>query len=175
MRQNPVTGDCVYFRYSFISMEGLHKISADDKNQIKFSCSEPIMLHGVILYGSVDDNAEYDARVEIFSDTDSNVFESSFNRLTTTRMEHTYEIMFNKPLPLQSSKQYIVSLQLTGPPTKIGSGGKSDCVNEGVTFHFKNVDGSKTTVEKGQLPGLLFTVMKKKPSSGTSVKTKSLR
>ncbi|WAR09972.1 BTBD6-like protein [Mya arenaria] len=159
-------------RYSFISMEGFHKSSTEEKDVIRFSCSEPILLHGVIVYGSIDDNAEYDARIELSADEDKGLLDSCFNRLSTTRMEHTYEIMFSKPVSLQTGKQYMVSLQMTGPPTKLGSGGKVDCVSEGVTFHFLSKTGSRTTVEKGQIPGLLFTALTKQKSTSSVASNK---
>ena len=150
------------FRYSLISMEGFQKPNPEDKDYIRFSCSENILLHGVTVYGSLDDNGEYDTRVELCSDDAKSVLDSNFTRLNTNRRQHMYEVMFSKPVSLKSGKQFSVSVHMRGPPTKLGYGGKMDCTSDGVSFHFMNKSGCRTTVEKGQIPGLLYTLAPEK-------------
>ncbi|KAH3751329.1 hypothetical protein DPMN_185882 [Dreissena polymorpha] len=146
-------------------MEGFQKSCANDKDTIHFMCSESIDLHGISVYGSLDENADYDTRIELSCDENSIILNSQFTCLSTSRREHTYELMFSKPVPLSMGKLYSIMLDITGPPTKMGYGGKVDCVSEGVTFHFSSKPGSRTSVDRGQIPGLLFT--KPKPRTNT--------
>lgn len=139
-------------------MEGFQRPNPDEKDFIRFSCSENIHLHGVTVYGSLDDNGDYDTRVELCSDDDKSVLDSHFTRLNTTKRQHMYEVMFSKPVALKAGKQYTVSLQMKGPPTKLGYGGKVDCTTDGISFRFMNKSGCRTNVERGQIPGLLFTL-----------------
>ena len=77
--------------------------------------------------------------------------------IATERTIHTYDLMLAKTVPVLPGKHYSCSLQMDGPPTKLGFHGKADASAEGVTFHFDNHEESGSSVEKGQIPGLLFT------------------
>lgn len=78
--------------------------------------------------------------------------------IATERTIHTYDVMLAKTVAVEPGKSYLCSLQMDGPPTKLGFHGKADVSAEGVTFHFDNHKDSESSVEKGQIPGLLFTL-----------------
>lgn len=151
-------------RYNLISMEGFQSLKSDESDSIKFCCSEHILLHGASMYGTLEESAEYDVRIELWlwSEKDFVQLASNFLTLSTTRTQHMYDVMLSSPVPLKPGKQYKVLVEMKGPPTKMGYGGKSDVTADGVNFHFMTVKGCKTTIGKGQIPGLLFTQVENK-------------
>ncbi|XP_045177655.2 BTB/POZ domain-containing protein 6-like [Mercenaria mercenaria] len=146
-------------RYNLISMEGFQRPKSGESDSIKFSCSEHILLHGASMYGSLDEAADYDVRIELWhcSEKENVQLASNFLTLSTTRTQHMYDVMLSAPVTLSPGKQYKISVEMKGPPTKMGYGGKSDITADGVNFHFMSLKGCKTTIGKGQIPGLLFT------------------
>ncbi|KAL4217167.1 hypothetical protein ACF0H5_023621 [Mactra antiquata] len=152
-------------RYSLISMDESQRVKIGGKDSIKFSCSENILLHGVTVYGSLEESADYDTRLEITSDKDKVQLASNFTSVSTTRSQHIYEVMLLEPLPLSLGKQYIVEVEMNGPATKLGYDGKSDVTVDGVNFRFMNVKDCQTTIDRGQIPGLLYTIVDSKQKS----------
>lgn len=146
-------------RYNLISTEGFHRPKSGECDSIKFTCSEPILLHGASMYGSLDESADYDVKIELWlcSEDENEQLSSNFVTLSTSRSQHMYDVMFTAPMALSPGKQYKISVEMNGPPTKLGYGGKTDVIADGVNFHFMTEKGGKTTSEKGQIPGLLFT------------------
>lgn len=147
-------------RYSLISMEGFQSPKSGEADLIMFSCSEDILFHGASVYGSLDDVADYDVKIELSSEKENAQLSSDFVTVTTARAQHIYDVLLSRPVQLQAGKQYKVSIEIKGPPTKVGYGGKSDVSAGGVNFHFTNA-GGRTSVGRGQIPGLLFTPVKK--------------
>lgn len=138
-------------------MEGFQSLKSGESDSINFSCSEHILIHGASVYGSLDESADYDVRIELCSEDDVQL-SSNFVTLSTTRTQHMYDVMLSTPVALSPGKHYKVSVEMKGPPTKVGYGGKGDVSADGVNFHFMSQKGCKTTIGKGQIPGLLFTL-----------------
>ena len=140
-------------------MEGFQSVNTCENDSIKFSCSEHILLHGASVYGSLEESAEYDVRIELWlcSESENVQLASNFQTINTTRTQHIYDVLLLSPVALTPGKQYKVSIEMKGPATKMGYGGKSDVMADGVNFHFMNIKGCKTTIEKGQMPEILFT------------------
>lgn len=146
-------------------MDGCLRTKSEKSDSIRFSCSEHVLLHGVTVYGSLEESADYDVRLELFSDKDDVQLASNFICLSTTRSQHIYDAMFSKPIPLSPGKQYVVRVEMNGPMTKLGYGGKTDVSVDGINFHFSNEKDCRTTTERGQIPGLLYTLKDRKHKS----------
>ena len=211
---------CLFYRFNLILMEELE--CKGTTHSIRFTSSQPITLHGVVVYGCLEGSAIYQVKVEIKeekserqsnseitkdvktkqffldttnfdlldaklrrldmtkerSETDSMMREDGDERklhddalhepvardanvthltIATERTIHTYDVMLSKTVTVIPGKTYSCHLEMDGPPTKLGFHGKGDVSSEGVTFHFSNPERSSSNVEKGQIPGLLFT------------------
>ena len=187
-------------------------------HSICFSSSQPIVLHGIIVYGCLEGSAIYQVKVEIKEQNSVSqsgcefakrkktqryiVDTTTFDRfdaklkhmetsvkgkdsensreeydnkqqlqtsqsrdshvthmvIATERTIHTCDLMLAKTVEIWPGKLYSCSLQMDGPPTKLGFHGKSEVSTEGVTFKFHNREESCSSVEKGQIPGILFTL-----------------
>ena len=201
-----------------------------NKQAISFTCSIPIILQGIIVYGCLEGSYAYQVKVEMieeerkqstaepvkdakgkqlslkpFKDGKGKQLDLAVNKdrgelpvipdfkkeletaeqnggaaadakgkrlnmtyltLETERTTHTYDVMFSKSVEILAGKYYSVSLEMDGPPTKKGIHGISEVMSEDVLFHFYSVKGNRTSVEKGQIPGLLFTLPGSKPRLG---------
>ena len=78
--------------------------------------------------------------------------------LETERTMHTYDVMFSRSFEIKAGKYYSIHLEMDGPPTKLGIHGINEVMSEDILFHFYSLKGNKTSVERGQIPGLLFTL-----------------
>ncbi|KAL3854573.1 hypothetical protein ACJMK2_013837 [Sinanodonta woodiana] len=145
-------------RYNFIGMNEMD--SGTGHHVISVSCSKSILLHGVIVYGCQEGSAEYSVTIEITDEESRKCLSKEHITVKTDKSHHTSDAMLSKTVLLQSGKKYTIVAEINGPPTKIGLDGRRTVVVEGVTFTFISRSNSNTTVEKGQLPGILFTFPK---------------
>ena len=102
--------------------------------------------------------------IEQARDTAFKQLNVSYMTLATERTRHVYDVMVSKPVEIVAGRRYSVRLEMDGPPTKLGVHGKSEVATENIVFHFSSQKGNKTSAEKGQIPGLLFTLPKSKPN-----------
>lgn len=96
------------------------------------------------------------------SETDSykNPETVTYVSLATERTVHTYDVMLSKPVKVDAGIHYRIVIEMDGPPTKLGFHGKGESSSAGVMFQFYGHKPSLTNVERGQIPGLLFTLLK---------------
>ena len=125
---------------------------------ISFVCSNPIVLYGVEIYGSVSKQRDmFDVKLSVFDDLKQEVRKND-GRITTDNVRKTYEVTLLRPIRIPPSRVFTVMVSIKGSPTHKGVDGQSLHVVDGVTFEFSDSNRSSngTGVTVGQIPSLLF-------------------
>jgi len=68
-----------------------------------------------------------------------------------------FKVLFDSVI-LKRNTEYYVGAKTTGPNSACGDNGDSTVTCSGVTFTFKTWSGNNTTIQKGQFPGLIFSL-----------------
>lgn len=132
-----------------------------EPDAISFTCSEKIMLHGILVYGSYIGEGVYDVTCSIY-DTMEIEKVSRKTRLRTSESQHTYPVLLETPIEIRSGKKHSLVVKLIssdGLDTYQGKNGLSTVTCSGVRFSFSKSKFSRngTDVKIGQIPGILFT------------------
>lgn len=132
-----------------------------EPDAISFLCNHPIMLHGVLVYGSYIGEGIYDVTCSIYDNTDVELANRR-TQLKTSESQHTYPVLLETPLSVMPSRKYALVVKLIssdGLDTYQGKSGLMTVNCGGVRFTFSKSKYSRngTDVKIGQIPGLLFT------------------
>ncbi|WAR07097.1 BTBD6-like protein [Mya arenaria] len=124
---------------------------------ISFSCSSPIVLYGIEIYGSASGTETYKLKLYLFDDMKEQV-RSNDVTVTTDTIRRTYDVTFARPVRIPPRRIFTVMVIIKGSPCCKGVDGSRVDVVEGVTFEFSDSNRSSngTDVTVGQIPGLLF-------------------
>ncbi|XP_062568129.1 BTB/POZ domain-containing protein 6-like [Saccostrea cucullata] len=144
--------------------------ASDDKNEIAFECSVPATLHGVCVYTPKEEYETQVVSVDVFdhekssiASVDTHVFQHSRDKI--------HEVFLNRPVRLVPNKRYTVTTSNSyWVKSFYGTRGRQ-CVsfrNGTVTFYnsaLSEISDSdsdyeywlNTSVDKGQIPGLLLS------------------
>ncbi|XP_061171322.1 BTB/POZ domain-containing protein 6-like [Saccostrea echinata] len=144
--------------------------ASDDKNEIAFECSIPATLHGVCVYTPKEEYETQVVSVDVFdhekssiASVDTHVFEHSSDKI--------HDVFLNKPVRLVPNKRYTVTTSNSyWVKSFYGTRGRQwvSFRNGTVTFYnsalSENSDSDSdsdywlnTSVDKGQIPGLLLS------------------
>ena len=124
---------------------------------IDFQSSRDIILDGVIIYGSADEESDYKVWVKIL-DESGNQLSKRETEIVTKPEQDYYDVILDKSVKIKAQIWYTISVTLNGENTKRGINGRDMVYCEQVQFMFKTstVPRNCTTVKEGQIPGILF-------------------
>lgn len=141
----------------FISSDGQWKQNGPP-DAISFTCSDPIVLYGIEIYGSVRDRESYKVKLYLYDDMKEEVCRNEVV-VTTDSFSRTCDVMFSRAVRVPPGRVFTVVVALKGNSCNKGVQGRSlvDC--DGVRFEFMNSNRSSngTDVTVGQIPALIFS------------------
>lgn len=125
---------------------------------ISFSCSYPIVLYGIEVFGAAKGAETYNITMYLYDDMKEEVRKND-SRITTEHIRRTYDIIYSRPIRVPPNRVFTVLVELKGSPTNKGVDGSANHVVDGVTFEFSSSNRSSngTDVTVGQIPSLLFS------------------
>jgi len=134
-------------------------------DSIDFTVDKDIMLHGLCLFGS--ENNDYSVSLTT-KETSSHLalalktgtFSSKLLQLANANY-YGFEILFDFTVKCKKNTKYEIKAVISGPRSWKGKGGVSTVVCSGVTFTFTNNANcsSGTSTGYGQFPDILFSVL----------------
>ena len=135
------------------------------KDFLDFSVDKDIMLHGLCLFGSKDNDYEVILEIKDSSDNSTVVSEAvtfdSKLMLYKGSSYYGFEILFDFAVYLKKTTQYRIEAKISGPDSWVGRDGLCLVQMSGVTFTFSTSavgGGNGTRYSNGQFPELLFSV-----------------
>lgn len=132
------------------------------EDAISFTCSRPILLHGVVLYGPYTGRDSYRVSLAIFDEYGKEIWNENARFGADSSIEKMYDVRLLKNIHLPMRNMFTVAVRIdNGVPTYQGVSGTSFVKGKGVDFEFHNSHRSKngTSVSVGQIPGLLYTTL----------------
>jgi len=128
---------------------------------ITFSVDRDIKLLGVCLFGSENNTYTVTLSVGVHGSLLAlKTGQFSSERLQGEKFNYFgFKVLFDSVI-LKRNTEYYVRAQITGPNSACGDNGDSTVPCSGVTFTFKTTScpGNCTTTQKGQFPGLIFSL-----------------
>lgn len=144
------------FRFSGIQ-SNLHKFSG--KQNIVFYVNKDIVLHGIHLFGS--GNNEYEVTLTVIKVPGCVIIgnhSGKFSSALVGRKAYCYsgvDIVFD-PVNLRKGVRYMVKVDINGPESHAGIEGAREVTCHGVTFFFVGSALSSTSLQWGQIAGFFF-------------------
>lgn len=126
---------------------------------IEFEVNKPLILQGVVLYGSKSNRYTYKIEVKLLSKTKATL--AHVLQKTITESTKEFQVNFEKPFMIEPFENYTIWLKMVGPNGYRGD--YSDCVNyEDYKFKFYQSGEctNGTSVHCGQIPGLVCRLEK---------------
>ena len=135
---------------------------------INFSVDKDIVLHGVCLFGS--ENSAHSVDLDVTDSKSKLVLVSKTGRFSSELLQckqfyfYGFKVLFDTKIVLKKYITYRIKALISGPPSLYGVRGVRSAQCSGVTFTFHNREcsSSKTSVEGGQFPELLFSLSSNK-------------
>ncbi|KAL5012584.1 hypothetical protein ScPMuIL_011135 [Solemya velum] len=139
-----------YFDFCGIQYNG-------ETDAISFTVSAPVVLRGIMLYGCPVSQSQYQIKINV-TDASGNNLLSDDRTVEICPDEQTFDVMFDQGVTLAPSIKYSIYVTITGRNSYYGGKGQSVVTTGDVTVTFSNCTGSTnvTSVENGQIPGLLL-------------------
>ena len=128
---------------------------------IAFTCSRPIILRGVVLYGPYTGSSIYQVELSVFDELKNQIRYEESTLQTSDPGDKFYDVTLRSHVRVPPRKLFTVAVRLkNGMPTYQGISGMSCVKGKGVDFEFHNSSMSHngTDVLMGQIPGLLYNV-----------------
>ena len=132
---------------------------------INFSVSRDILLHGVYIFGSL--NNAMTASLEITKCSGGNKVVSKSRKFSSELYElelfsyHGFKVLFDAPIIIKKDTVYHLQAKIKSPAVNVVCGdiGVRSVTCAGVTFTFTDCDGGDgTNVRRRQFPELLFSL-----------------
>ncbi|XP_068754691.1 BTB/POZ domain-containing protein 6-like [Montipora capricornis] len=135
-----------------------------EKHYLIFCVNNDIKLHGVCLFGSV--NNDYRVELVIENLSSCNVIKTMTGSFRSQQMEYNlgiyfgFEIVFDTPLDVKKTTDYRIEATISGPQSGMGYNGLSLVDLPGVRFKFKEstYNRNRTCPSIGQFPRFLFSL-----------------
>ena len=136
-------------------------------DSINFTVDKDIMLHGLCLFGSGNNNytvtlaiRRKQSRTKFTLASKTGIFPSKQLQYSSGNY-HGFEILFDSEVECIKNSTFEIEAFISGPESWHGSGGVSSVVCSGVTFTFTGNanSGNGTGVISGQFPEILFSVL----------------
>jgi len=132
---------------------------------IIFSVDRDIKLLGVCLFGSENNTHTVELRVGVYGIATVLAHKTgqfSSELLRGEKFNYCgFKVLFDSVV-LKRNTEYYVHAKIIGPDSTCGDNGDSTVTCSGVTFTFKTFSWltNNTTIQKGQFPGLMFSLVK---------------
>ena len=135
------------------------------KDFLNFSVDKDIMLHGLCLFGS--ENNDYEVILKIKDSSDNSTVMSKAGRFSSRLLQYKsssycgFEVLFDSVVDLKKTTEYRIEAKISGPNSWVGSGGLCVVQMSGVTFTFSTStvkENNGTNYSDGQFPEFLFSV-----------------
>ena len=135
------------------------------KDFLNFSVDKDIMLHGLCLFGS--ENNDYEVMLEIKNSNNNLTVVSKAGTFSSKLMRYKgssyygFEILFDFAVDLKKATEYRIEAKISGPPSWVGSVGLCVVEMSSVTFTFSTStvkEHNGTNCSGGQFPEFLFSV-----------------
>lgn len=135
-------------------------------NEIRFSVTKDVILHGVQHFGSEDGKYEVSVKIKDLRKNDSFLSHSYLTEQSGSYLSskennetfHGFDVLFDKAVALESGTTYEIVSNIRGPDSWYGLEGKPTVESCGVTFTFSRACSFVSDVSRGQFPALIFTV-----------------
>ncbi|KAL9979932.1 hypothetical protein ACROYT_G008453 [Oculina patagonica] len=138
----------------------------DIEDRIDFTVDKDIMLRGLCLFGS--ENNDHSVTLTIKKNgrnsavvSKTGTFPSKLFQYKTSSF-HGFEVLFDSAVKLNKATRYQVEAIITGPHSWVGRDGITTVFCSGVTFRLKNstsIFTNGTDTKRGQFPEILFSVL----------------
>ena len=137
-------------------------------DSVDFTVDRDIMLHGLCLFGSENNNYTVTLTIKRRqTGTKLVTLASKRGIFPSKQLQHSsgdyygFEILFDSKVECIKNAVYEIEAVISGPSSWQGSRGASSVVCSGVTFTFTNFigHGNGTSVAIGQFPEILFSVL----------------
>ena len=148
-------------RFQSVSEE---PVTRGDKHYLSFNVDKDVMLHGLRLLGS--ENNQYTVHLEVKDCTyfPSTVMVSKSGTFTAKVFQyksfpiHGFDVLFDGPVRLKKRTTYRLEALISGPPSLMGTDGLSAVRSSGVTFQFSSSDlvANRTSKSVGQFLEFIF-------------------
>lgn len=124
---------------------------------ISFKCSRSMTLIGISVFSPFPKGTIHGC-LSVFDETNTCVKKADGLEIKSSE-EKLIEMKFQKPLRIEENRWYTVRQQMAGAKSYFGTNGQKEIVGKGIVFTFRNspMDTNNTTVESGQIYGLLYT------------------
>lgn len=124
---------------------------------ISFKCSRSITLTGILIFSPFP-NGTIHGCLSVFDETNTCVQKADGLEIKSSEAK-LMEVKFQKSLRIEENRWYTVRQQMAGAKSYFGTHGQKEIVGKGIVFTFRNspMDTNNTTVESGQIYGLLYT------------------
>ena len=127
-----------------------------------FSVDKNIMLHGLCLFGS--ENNDYTVTLEVKDASDNSTVVSKAGTFSSKLLEYKscnyygFEVLFDSAVELKRNTKYQIEALISGPGSWRGDRGMRTVESSGVTFAFcgSQFKGNLTGQLTGQFPEFLF-------------------
>jgi len=130
-------------------------------DRIDFTVDKDIMLHGLCLFGSENNDYSVSLTIKETSSHLAGTFSSEVLQHANGNY-YGFEILFDSTVECKKNTKYEIEALISGPMSWVGSGGLSAVVCSGVTFTFTDIANithtNGTSVRSGQFPEILFSV-----------------
>ena len=133
-------------------------------DSIILTVKKPVRLHGVQHFGS--EGGEYTVTTDIVDLVDNTSLASRAGNYASEKSDanayYGFDVLFDRPVILKADKEYKVKSLIKGPNSWYGKDGQASVECQGVPFTFRSSgnDTNGTDEERGQFPGILFSVSK---------------
>ncbi len=131
---------------------------------LDFTVDKDIMLHGLCLFGS--ENNDYSVSLAIKKSSNNSAVVSKTGTFPSKLLQYKsgnyygFEVLFDSAVKLRKDTKYQIEALISGTNSWHGSNGVSSVVCSGVTFTLADNrnGGNGTTTYNGQIPEILFSV-----------------
>ena len=133
---------------------------------IDFTVDKDIILQGLRFFGS--GNNDYSVTLTIKETGTKLVLASKRGTFSSKLLQYGngtnydgFEILFDSTVKCKKNTRYGIEAVIKGPNSRLGTGGASTVVCSGVAFTItENANSTiRTSVERGQIPEILFSIM----------------
>ena len=133
-------------------------------DSIILTIKKPVKIYGVQHFGS--EGGEYTVTTDIVDLVDNTSLASRAGNYASEKGDadayYGFDVLFDRPVILKADKEYKVKSLIKGPNSWYGKDGQASVECQGVPFTFRSSgnDTNGTDEERGQFPGILFSVSK---------------
>ena len=133
-------------------------------DSIILTIKKPVKIYGVQHFGS--EGGEYTVTTDIVDLVDNTSLASRAGNYASEKSDanayYGFDVLFDRPVILKADKEYKVKSLIKGPKSWYSESGQAsvECQGVQITFPSSGDSSNGTNENRGQLPGILFSVSK---------------